>query len=75
MKVEILSLLVTFVYEFKNCRKILNSLLKLEALMFWKMPVFESQLLRRKFHRKRFPLKTLDVTNRVGTGSFRNKYN
>ena len=47
MKVEILSLLVAFVYEFENYRSILNSLLKLEVSMFWKMIAFESQLLRR----------------------------
>ena len=31
-----------YVYEFEYYRSILSSLLKLEALMFWKMPVFES---------------------------------
>ena len=56
MKIEILSLSVTFVYDFENYRGILSSLLKLEALMFWKMAVFESQFLRRKFHRKSFHL-------------------
>ena len=52
IKVEILSLSVTFVYDFENYRGILNNLLKLEALMFRKIAVFESQLLRRKFHSK-----------------------
>ena len=50
---------MTFVYDFENYRtSILNSLLKLEALMFRKMAVFENQLLRRKFHRK---LSNLDL--------------
>ena len=52
MKTEILSLSVTFVYDFENYTGILNSLLKLEVLVFWKMAVSKSQLLRRKFHRQ-----------------------
>ena len=59
MKVEILSLSVTFVYDYENYRGILNSLSKLEALMFWKIAVFESQLLRRKISLKMIPLKRL----------------
>ena len=46
MKVEISSLSVIFVYDFENYGGMLNSLLKLEALMLWKMAVFESQSLR-----------------------------
>ena len=61
MKLEILSLSVTFVYDFENCRGILNSLLKSDALMFWKMAVFESQLMRRKFHKKMIPLRLVQV--------------
>ena len=41
MKVDFLSLSVTFGYDFENYGGILNSLLKLEALMFWKMAVFD----------------------------------
>ena len=46
----------------------LYSLLKLETSMFWKMAVFESQLLRRKFHRKMILLRFVQV-------AFRNKGN
>ena len=55
MKVEILSLSVTFVYGFENYRGILNSLLNLEALMLWKMVVFENQLLDANFTENGYP--------------------
>ena len=42
----------------------MNSLLKLETLIFWKMAVFESQLLRRKFHKKMIPLRLVQVAVR-----------
>ena len=57
MKVEIISLSVTFIYEFENNRSIFQKqfidLTKLEALMSWKMPLFEGQLLILcKLHRR-----------------------
>ena len=60
---EILSLSVTFVNYFelyikKNIEQSID-ITKLEALMSWKIPLFESQLLIRKFHRRSFPPETL----------------
>ena len=54
MKVEILSLSVTFVYKLQKYRSILNSLLisyNVRGFDVLHMPLFEGQLLRRKFHR------------------------
>ena len=59
MKADILSLSVTFVYEFENYKIMLKRLLKLEALMFWKMPVFESQsIVWTQISQKTIPSKT-----------------
>ena len=43
--------------------------------MSWKMPLFEGQLLIRKFHRRRFPPENTlrKVNNEVRIGTFINK--
>ena len=57
MKAEILSLLVTFVHEFENYRRIFNRLLKLDALMFWKMPVFRKSVVETQISQEMIPPK------------------
>ena len=43
--------------------------------MSWKVPLFGSQLLIGKVHRRWFPPKALNLNHEVGIGTFINKYN